>query len=80
MVAADVPAARVVETIRGAGGELLESAAIFDRYELGEERVSLAVHLAFRAPDRTLTDQDVAPVREGIVAALRADVGGELRA
>jgi phenylalanyl-tRNA synthetase beta chain len=35
--------------------------------------------LAFRAPDRTLTDEDVAPVRERIVAAL-ATLGGELRA
>jgi phenylalanyl-tRNA synthetase beta chain len=79
VVADDVPAGRVVDTVRAAGGRLLEAAAIFDRYELGERRVSLALHLEFRAPDRTLTDEDVAPVREKIVAALRDDVGGELR-
>ena len=45
----------------------------------GEGRVSLALHLEFRAADRTLTDEDVAPVREKIVAALRDELGGELR-
>jgi phenylalanyl-tRNA synthetase beta chain len=80
VVAADVPAGRVVETAREAGGALLEDAAIFDRYVLGDDRVSLALHLVFRAADRTLTDEDVAPVREKIVAALRERVGGELRA
>jgi phenylalanyl-tRNA synthetase beta chain len=34
--------------------------------------------LTFQAPDRTLSDEDVAPVREKIVAAL-AQRGGELR-
>ena len=41
--------------------------AVFDAYrgeQVGAGRVSLALHLEFRAPDRTLTDEDVAPVRE----------------
>jgi phenylalanyl-tRNA synthetase beta chain len=79
VVAADVPAGRVADVVRAAGGELLEDATVFDRYGLAGERVSLALHLVFRAPDRTLTDEDVAPVRERIVAALAAEVGGELR-
>jgi phenylalanyl-tRNA synthetase beta chain len=79
VVGDDVPAARLVEVVRGAGGGLLQRAEIFDRYELGERRVSLALHLEFRAGDRTLTDEDVAPVREAIVAALADQVGGELR-
>jgi phenylalanyl-tRNA synthetase beta chain len=55
---------------------------VFDVYtgeQVGEGRVSLALHLEFRAPDRTLTDEDVAPVRERIVAALQQELGGELR-
>jgi len=83
VVASDVSAARVVETVRGAAGELLARADVFDAYsgeQVGEGRVSLALHLEFRAPDRTLTDEDVAPVRERIVAALREELGGELRA
>jgi phenylalanyl-tRNA synthetase beta chain len=80
VVADDVPAARVVEVVETAGGALLERAEIFDVYELGEGRRSLALHLAFRAADRTLADEDVAPVRDAIVAALAEQVGGELRA
>ncbi len=78
-------AARVVEVVRGAGGDLLAAAEVFDVFD-GENlrprapgRVSLALHLAFRAPDRTLADEDVAPVRERIVAALADELGGELR-
>ncbi len=76
-----VPAARVLEVVREAGGELLDEVGVFDVYsgpQVGEGRRSLALSLAFRAPDRTLTDEDVAPVRERIVTVLGA-LGGELR-
>jgi len=56
VVADDVPAAEVLRAVREAGGEMLAHAGIFDVYEgeqLGEGRRSLAVHLEFRAPDRT---------------------------
>ena len=46
---------------------------------LGGMTAAGQLHLEFRAADRTLTDADVAPVRERIVAALREHVGGELR-
>jgi phenylalanyl-tRNA synthetase beta chain len=42
--------------------------------------VSLAIHLEFRATDRTLTDEDVAARRQQIAEALAKRVGGELRA
>jgi phenylalanyl-tRNA synthetase beta chain len=79
----DVPAATVLASIREAGGELLAGVRVFDLYrgeQVGEGRKSLALALAFRAGDRTLTDEDVAPLRERIVAALRDGLGGELRA
>lgn len=82
VVDADVPAARVLETIRAAAGKRLAHARVFDVYrgeQLGDGRVSLAVHCEFSAPDRTLTDEDVAPLRDKIVAALAEQVGGELR-
>ncbi len=78
----EVPAGRVAEVIGRAGGELLARAEVFDVYtgaQVGEGRRSLAFALTFRAPDRTLTDEDVAPVREAIVGALRDELGGELR-
>ncbi len=79
----DVPAGAVLDAVRLAGGELLTAARVFDVFrgaQVGAGRVSLALALSFRAPDRTLTDEDVAPVRERIVAALRHELGGELRA
>jgi phenylalanyl-tRNA synthetase beta chain len=82
VVDAGVRAADVLAAVREAGGELLAGAEVFDVYtgeQVGEGRVSLALHLEFRAPDRTLSDEDVAPVHERIVAALREGLGGELR-
>jgi len=82
-VSDDVPAAAVVALVRRAGGDLLADARVFDVYrgaQVGEGRTSLALALQFRAPDRTLSDEDVAPLRERIVAALRDELGGELRA
>jgi phenylalanyl-tRNA synthetase beta chain len=83
VVADTVPAARVIEAVRAAAGTLLTDAAVFDVYrgeQVGHDRVSLALRLTFRAPDRTLTDAEVAPRRERIAAALAAELGGELRA
>lgn len=77
----DVPAAAVLSAAREAAGELLRDARVFDVYtgaQVGEGRRSLALALSFRASDRTLTDEDVVPVRERIVAAL-GRLGGELR-
>jgi phenylalanyl-tRNA synthetase beta chain len=83
VVGDDVPAARVLDVARAAAGELLAGARVFDVYrgeQVGEGRVSLAVALEFRAGDRTLTDDEVSERREAIAAALREELGGELRA
>jgi phenylalanyl-tRNA synthetase beta chain len=82
-VSDDVPADAVLALVRRAGGDLLADARVFDVYrgaQVGEGRTSLALALQFRAPDRTLSDEDVAPLRDRIVAALRDELGGELRA
>jgi phenylalanyl-tRNA synthetase beta chain len=79
----DVPAATVLQTVREAGGTLLSDVRVFDLYrgeQVGADRKSLALALTFRAPDRTLTDEDVAPLRDRIVESLREALGGELRA
>ncbi len=78
----EVPAAQAIEVVRKAAGKLLDGVGVFDVYsgpQVGEGKRSLALSLAFRAPDRTLTDEDVTPVRERIVVAL-GELGGELRA
>jgi phenylalanyl-tRNA synthetase beta chain len=76
-----VPAAQVLAAVRKAGGALLGDADVFDVYsgpQVGESRRSLALSLSFRASDRTLSEEDVAPVQQKIVAALEV-LGGQLR-
>ena len=55
---------------------------MFDVYEgpqVGEGRKSLALHLVFQAPDRTLTDAEADAARERIVDALSERFGATLR-
>jgi phenylalanyl-tRNA synthetase beta chain len=77
-----VPAVEVLQRVRAAAGEMLEDVKVFDVYtggQVGQGRRSLALALSFQTQERTLTDEDVAPARERIVAAL-GELGGELRA
>jgi phenylalanyl-tRNA synthetase beta subunit len=39
----------------------------------------VAVAVSFQAPDRTLSDEEAAGMREGIVVALRDRLNAELR-
>jgi phenylalanyl-tRNA synthetase beta chain len=77
----DVPAGDIEDAVRTGGGELLERVRLFDVYrgeQVGEGSKSLALRLEFRAPDRTLTDDEVAQVRGQIERQL-AELGGKLR-
>ncbi len=76
-----VAVADVLAQVRAQGAPALADVEIFDVYtgeQVGEGRRSLALALGFRSLEATLTDEDIAPVRERIVAAL-AELGGELR-
>ena len=82
IVPEDVPAARLAEVVRAGGGDLLTSLEVFDLYhgeQVGEGSKSLALRLEFRAPDRTLTDEEVAERRMAIERELET-IGGRLRA
>jgi phenylalanyl-tRNA synthetase beta chain len=77
-VPVDRTAAELVEVVRGAGGKLLRDVRVFDVYAR-EGQTSLGVRLEFRASDRTLTDEEIAPQRAKIVEAVRSKLEGELR-
>ncbi len=80
IVDASVPAADVEKALREGAGELLESITLFDRYDkLGDNKISLAFSLVFRAPDRTLTGAEVTQMREAAVAAAAKSTGAILR-
>jgi phenylalanyl-tRNA synthetase beta chain len=83
IVADGVSAAEVLAVARRAGGNLLAGAEVFDVYRdaerIGAGNVSLALRLRFRAPDRTLTDEDVAARRRKIAGALTKELQGRVR-
>jgi len=82
VVGEDVSAATVIDTVRTAGEPLLATVELFDVFrgeQVGEGEKSLALRLSFQAPDRTLTDAEVAEPRQAIEAAL-GELGGRLRA
>jgi phenylalanyl-tRNA synthetase beta chain len=82
VVSEDVSAAEVEAAVRQGAGDLLERLSLFDVYrgeQLGEGNKSLALRLEFRAPDRTLTDEEVAERRAAVEREL-SEIGGRLRA
>ena len=77
-----LPAATVRGTIRSSAPSTLVSIVEFDRYQgkgVPDGRISLSLRLTFRAPDRTLTDDEVQSATDRIVEALRATHGAEQR-
>ncbi|TCC17313.1 phenylalanine--tRNA ligase subunit beta [Kribbella speibonae] len=70
IVPAEVAAADVQAALAEGAGELLESARLFDVYtgeQIGDGKKSLAFALRFRAPDRTLKENEVADARQAAV-------------
>ncbi len=73
VAAQSTPFAALEATIREAGGAILESVRLFDRYTgapVPEGFHSLAFALVFRDPNRTLTDEEVNAQVEAIFEAL----------
>jgi phenylalanyl-tRNA synthetase beta chain len=82
VVDAGLPAAAVIESLRRAGGRLLEDVAVFDLYEgaqVAEGKKSIAFRVSFRAPDRTLSETEVNQLRAAMLKKVSAEVGAELR-
>jgi phenylalanyl-tRNA synthetase beta chain len=82
VIPAALSAAEVIAAIHDSAGPQLESVELFDVYsgdQIGEGSVSLALHLEYRANDRTLTTLDVAGPRAAIQKAL-TKIGATLRA
>jgi phenylalanyl-tRNA synthetase beta chain len=82
IVADDVAAQSVVDAVRDGAGELLEDVRIFDVYlgpQIGDGKKSLTLALRFRAPDRTLTEDEASAARDAAVAAAAERVGAVQR-
>jgi phenylalanyl-tRNA synthetase beta chain len=78
----DLPAERVAEVIRAAGGRMVTDVRLFDVYrseQIGAGKKSLAYSLTYQTADRTLTDKEVGQIRQKIVRRLEQEIGGKLR-
>ncbi len=78
-----VEAAALNSAIVEAGGETLKSVCLFDIYrgkQLEEGSKSLAFRLRFQSGERTLIDDEITPVFDGIVKSLEERFGAKLRA
>ena len=74
--------AESVRTAVSGASDLIETVRLFDVYtgdQVGEGRRSLAFALRLRAPDRTLTEDDIRGAREAAIGAAAA-LGATLRA
>ena len=62
--------------------KLLESAKLFDIYrdeKIGENKKSVAFSLIFRNKNKSLSDEEINPIMEAIIAELKKQLGAELR-
>lgn len=76
-------ASALTSTLRAAGGDELRTLVLFDVFrgaQLADDVRSLAYRLRLQANDRTLTDADVAAIRERCIAAAQSAHGAKLRA
>jgi phenylalanyl-tRNA synthetase beta chain len=80
IVAADVPAGRV-QAILGSY-RTVETVELFDVYtgdNIPAGTKSLAWHVHFRSPERTLTNEEVSRIVDGLLRTLEREVGATLR-
>ncbi len=70
------------EIIRKAGGFLLRDVELFDIYrgdKLAANHKSVAYHLTYQSPDRSLNEREVAALRKRIIDSVQKETGGTLR-
>ena len=68
----------VLDVIEDTAGILLVDADLFDIYE-NEERKSLAFHLVFQSPEKTLTDEEINSVMKKVFEAVEFNPDWEIR-
>jgi phenylalanyl-tRNA synthetase beta chain len=82
VVDTEVKAGELKSVIQQAGGKLLKEVSVFDLYE-GEHmetgKKSIAFSLKYFDPAKTLTDEEVVKVHDGVLAAVKEKAGAELR-
>jgi phenylalanyl-tRNA synthetase beta chain len=82
VVSESVPSASIARTARRAAPDVVEEVRCFDEFtseSLGAGKRSLAFAVRFRASDRTLTDAELAALRQKIIDAVAVGHDAQLR-
>ena len=78
----DVACESVIDCIKKSAGTNLDEVALFDIYrseQIGENKKSMAFNLIFRSDERTLNVEEIDSDMNNILAALKNELGAELR-
>lgn len=82
LLKSEITAAQVQSAVKQGGGDLLESARIFDVYTgtgIPDGYKSIAIALRFRAADRTLTEDEVEAAMNNIRQSAQSELNAQLR-
>ena len=82
LVRDDVPVKSIEDILRAKGGKFLEDIRLFDVYkgkQIEQGFKSVAYSLFFRAPDKTLTDEEIGSPMKKILSELEEKIGAKLR-
>ena len=77
-----VSAAQIEALVRSKSSNLLKAFHVFDYYigaSIPEGKKSLGIALILQDENRTLTEQDVTPLMDGVMAALEQELGVQVR-
>ncbi len=77
-----LPAGRVAAAIRQAAGRIVTDITLFDVYrgdQIGPGKKSLAYSITYQSTEKTLSDNDVAQIRQRIIRRLDQELGAKLR-
>lgn len=77
-----VEVGQIEKIIKKKAKKNLEELKLFDIYrdeKIGNDKKSIAYSLKFRAKDRTMSDDEINPIMEEIIAGLEKELGAELR-
>jgi len=82
LVQDDILSGQIEHIIKKRGGKLIEDVKLFDVYkgsQVADGLKSMAYSIAFRAPDRTLTDEEIGEKMDTIIRSLEKEVSATLR-
>ncbi len=80
LVSVDARIDAVEQEIDRVGGEIVVDVDLFDEFQQdGDDTKSLAFHIEYRSPDRTLTDKEISEIHKKIEHALKHQFSAEIR-